>query len=97
MKRKRQISLTKIHTFHDNYAKCIYSISVYIGHPAYKRMGARQAYSIINALVLVPLCIFGVIGLLLNVIAVVAVNPTIVSHRQTESYSYFLSLYSTLS
>jgi AGZA family xanthine/uracil permease-like MFS transporter len=51
----------------------------YIGHPAYKKMGARQAYSVINCLIYLPLCLFGIIALFLSIIAVVAVNPVIVS------------------
>ncbi len=51
----------------------------YIGHPAYKKMGARQAYSVINCLIYLPLCLFGIIALFLRIIAVVAVNPVIVS------------------
>jgi hypothetical protein len=51
----------------------------YIGHPAYKKMGARQAYSVINCLIYLPLCLFGIIALFLSIIAVIAVNPVIVS------------------
>ncbi|CAF0754359.1 unnamed protein product [Adineta steineri] len=53
-------------------------MTTYIGHPAYKKMGARQAYSIINCLIYVPLCFFGIIALFLRTIAVVAVNPVII-------------------
>ncbi|UJR38027.1 hypothetical protein I4U23_030709 [Adineta vaga] len=53
-------------------------MTVYIGHPAYKKMGARQAYSIINCIIYLPLCFFGIIALFLRVIAVVAVNPVII-------------------
>ena len=56
-----------------------YNCLAYIGHPAYKRMGARQAYSLINCLIYIPLCFFGIIGLVLSIITVVAVNPVIVS------------------
>lgn len=42
-------------------------------------MGARQAYAVINCLIYLVLCLFGVIALFLRVIAVVAVNPVIVS------------------
>jgi hypothetical protein len=52
----------------------------YIGHPAYKKMGARQAYSVINCLIYLLLCFFGIIALFLKIIAVVAVNPVIVSY-----------------
>lgn len=50
-------------------------------------MGARQAYSVINCLIYVPLCFFGIIALFLRIIAVVAVNPVIVSGTFT-SLSY---------
>ncbi|CAF0861335.1 unnamed protein product [Adineta ricciae] len=53
-------------------------MTVYIGHPAYKKMGARQAYSIINCLIYLPLCFFGIIAIFLRIIAVVAVNPVII-------------------
>lgn len=51
----------------------------YIGQPAYKKMGARQAYSVINCLIYLFLCFFGIIAVFLKTIAVVAVNPVIVS------------------
>ena len=57
----------------------VHSPLAYIGHPAYKKMGSRQAYSIINCLIYLPLCFFGIVALFLRVIAVVAVNPVIVS------------------
>ncbi len=50
-------------------------------------MGARQAYSVINCLIYLPLCFFGIIALFLRIIAVVAVNPVIVSFI---SYSIYL-------
>lgn len=61
-------------------------VLAYIGHPAYKKMGARQAYSIINCLIYLPLCIFGIIALFLNIIAVVAVNPVIVSKKSLNNF-----------
>ena len=62
------------------------SYSAYIGHPAYKRMGARQAYSAINCLIYLPLCLFGIIALFLSVIAVIAVNPVIVSSISNSTF-----------
>ncbi|CAF4038707.1 unnamed protein product [Rotaria sordida] len=53
-------------------------MTTYIGHPAFKKMGARQSYSIINCLIYVPLCFFGIIALFLRIIAIVAVNPVII-------------------
>jgi hypothetical protein len=66
-------------------ASCISFLSfrwflAYIGQPAYKKMGARQAYSALNCLIYLLLCFFGIIALFLRVIAVVAVNPVIVSY-----------------
>jgi len=42
-------------------------------------MGAKQAYSIVNGLAFLPLCFFGINALLLSIIAIVSVNPIIVS------------------
>jgi hypothetical protein len=42
-------------------------------------MGAKQAYSIANGLAFLPLCFFGINALLLSIIAIVSVNPIIVS------------------
>ncbi|CAF3777750.1 unnamed protein product [Rotaria socialis] len=53
-------------------------MTTYIGQPAYKKMGARQTYSIANCLIYVLLCFFGIIALFLRVISVVAVNPVII-------------------
>lgn len=44
-----------------------------------KKMGAKQAYSIIHGLSYLPLCFFGISGVLLSIIAVVAINPIVVS------------------
>ncbi len=49
-------------------------------------MGARQAYSVINCLIYLPLCFFGIIALFLRIIAVVAVNPVIVSNISYFTY-----------
>ncbi len=49
-------------------------------------MGARQAYSVINCLIYLPLCFFGIIALFLRIIAVVAVNPVIVSYISESIY-----------
>lgn len=42
--------------------------TIYIGHPAWKSMGARSFYSIINGFVIAGLCLFGLITLVLNVV-----------------------------
>ncbi|CAF1172214.1 unnamed protein product, partial [Didymodactylos carnosus] len=56
----------------------IFGMTAYIGHPAYKRMGAKQGYSLVNALIFVPLCFLGLTAPILSVIAVVSINPLIV-------------------
>jgi len=42
-------------------------------------MGAKQAYSVINGLSYLPLCFLGFSGMLISIIAVVAINPIVVS------------------
>jgi hypothetical protein len=61
----------------------------YIGHPAMKKMGAKQAYSIINGLAFLPLCFFGMNALLLSVIAAVSVNPIIVKNSSKKKFFFF--------
>ena len=51
----------------------------FIGQPAFKKMGAKQGYSILNGLSFLPLCFFCINAFLLSVIAIVSVNPIIVS------------------
>jgi len=47
--------------------------TVYIGHPGYKEMGARQGYSILNAVVITILCCCGLVELSLTLIPIPAV------------------------
>ncbi|UJR24849.1 hypothetical protein I4U23_006218 [Adineta vaga] len=56
----------------------ILGMTTFIGHPAFKKMGAKQAYSIANGLAFLPLCFFGINALLLSIIAIVSVNPIII-------------------
>jgi hypothetical protein len=42
-------------------------------------MGAKQAYSIINGLAFLPLCFLGITALLISIIAIVSINPIVVS------------------
>jgi AGZA family xanthine/uracil permease-like MFS transporter len=42
--------------------------TIYIGHPAWKAMGARAGYSILNGVVVTALCLIGGMGLVLKVI-----------------------------
>ena len=48
-------------------------------------MGAKQAYSIANGIAFLPLCFFGINALLLSIIAIVSVNPIIVSNYNIKS------------
>lgn len=56
----------------------ILGMTTFIGHPAFKKMGAKQAYSIANGLAFLPLCFFGINALLLSIISIVSVNPIII-------------------
>ncbi|CAF1387646.1 unnamed protein product [Rotaria sordida] len=56
----------------------ILGMTTYIGHPAMKKMGAKQAYSIANGIAFLPLCFFGITALLISIIAIVSVNPIII-------------------
>jgi AGZA family xanthine/uracil permease-like MFS transporter len=42
--------------------------TIYIGHPAWKAMGARAGYSILNGVVVTLLCLFGGITLVLQIV-----------------------------
>jgi AGZA family xanthine/uracil permease-like MFS transporter len=42
--------------------------TIYIGHPAWKAMGARAGYSILNGAVITLLCLFGGVTLVLKVV-----------------------------
>lgn len=46
--------------------------TIYIGHPAWKAMGARAGYSVLNGAVVTLLCLFGGITLVLRVIPIEA-------------------------
>ncbi|CAF3875550.1 unnamed protein product [Adineta steineri] len=56
----------------------ILSMTAYIGQPAMKKMGAKQAYSMIHGLSYLPLCLLGFSGILMSIIAVVAINPIVI-------------------
>ena len=60
-------------------------------------MGAKQGYSILNGLSFLPLCFFGINAFLLSVIAIVSVNPIIVSidrKKETKSFCFlFLKIF----
>lgn len=42
--------------------------TVYIGHPAWKALGARQGYSILNGAVMTLVCVTGLMGLVLAIV-----------------------------
>ena len=46
----------------------VFPTTIYIGHPAWKAMGARVGYSVVNGLVVVLLCLVGGITLILQVV-----------------------------
>lgn len=52
--------------------------SVYIGHPGWKRMGARIGYSIVTGVAIFVVCIFGMTPILLNIIPLVALLPILI-------------------
>jgi len=57
---------------------CCYPNCVFIGHPGYKRMGARITYSLISAITLSLLAVFGLFGLIDSVIPLAAVTPILI-------------------
>ncbi|MGE0683499.1 MAG: NCS2 family permease [Candidatus Binatia bacterium] len=42
--------------------------TIYIGHPAWKAMGARAGYSVLNGVIITALCLFGGVTLILTVV-----------------------------
>lgn len=56
----------------------VFGMTTYIGHPALKKMGARQAYSILHGLSYLPLCFLGINALLISILAIPAINPIII-------------------
>ncbi len=57
---------------------CCYPNCVFIGHPGYKRMGARMSYSLMNGILMTVLALFGLFGLISSVIPVAAVAPILI-------------------
>jgi AGZA family xanthine/uracil permease-like MFS transporter len=54
-------------------------MTVFIGHPGFKRMGARTGYSLASAFVFWFLCVFGLLAPLNEMIVAAAVNPILVA------------------
>jgi adenine/guanine/hypoxanthine permease len=51
---------------------CPFPTTIYIGHPAWKSMGARRGYSILNGAIIAALCFLGAIPLVLKIVPVEA-------------------------
>jgi AGZA family xanthine/uracil permease-like MFS transporter len=75
----RQVCKKKLYKKNNNLLINEILFKAYIGHPAFKKMGAKQAYSIIHGLVYLPLCFLGITALLISIIAIVSINPIVVS------------------
>ncbi|CAF2810998.1 unnamed protein product [Rotaria sp. Silwood2] len=71
-----------IGTLISSFCGSILSMTTYIGHPAMKKMGAKQGYSLVNGVVFLPLCFFGINALIMSLVAIVAINPIIVSFKK---------------
>lgn len=57
---------------------CPYPNCVFIGHPGYKRMGARMGYSLMNGIVMTILALFGLFGFMSKIIPTSAVTPILI-------------------
>jgi len=57
---------------------CPYPNCVFIGHPGYKRMGARMGYSLINGIIMTILAFFGLFGMMSKIIPTSAVTPILI-------------------
>ncbi len=51
--------------------------TIYIGHPGWKALGARQGYSSLNGIVITMLCFFGAMGTIIRVIPIEAGAPIV--------------------
>lgn len=57
---------------------CCYPNGVFIGHPAYKRLGAKTGYSLLNGVVISLLSIFGMFKFISSVVPISAVTPILI-------------------
>lgn len=57
---------------------CPYPNCVFIGHPGYKRMGARMGYSLLNGIIMTILALFGLFGFMSKIIPTSAVTPILI-------------------
>lgn len=51
--------------------------TIYIGHPGWKALGARQGYSSLNGIVITLLCLFGVMSYVIRIIPIEAGAPIV--------------------
>ncbi len=57
---------------------CPYPNCVFIGHPGYKRMGARMGYSLLNGILMTVMALFGLFGFMSKIIPTSAVTPILI-------------------
>lgn len=57
---------------------CCYPNGVFIGHPAYKRLGAKTSYSLINGIVIALLSVFGMFKFISTIVPISAVTPILI-------------------
>mmetsp|Transcript_18133 Transcript_18133/g.28886 ORF Transcript_18133/g.28886 Transcript_18133/m.28886 type:complete len:590 (-) Transcript_18133:191-1960(-) len=53
----------------------VFGMTVFIGHPAFKAMGARVAYNALTAAVFIVVCFTGLSAMVLGIVAIEALNP----------------------
>lgn len=57
---------------------CCYPNNIFIGHPGYKRLGAKTGYSLLNGVVLALLSIFGLFSFISKSVPLAAVTPILI-------------------
>lgn len=57
---------------------CPFPNCVFIGHPGYKRLGAKMGYSLLNGVVMFISALFGLFGLFSSIIPMSAVTPILI-------------------
>lgn len=55
-----------------------FPVTVYVGHTAYKDMGAGVGYTLANGLAMLTVCMFGLGNLLLSIIPMAAIAPILI-------------------
>ena len=69
---RRSLLMNGLGTMVAACAGSAFPTTIYIGHPGWKAMGARQGYSALNGVVIFALCAFGGIGLVARVVPIEA-------------------------